>query len=79
MTGDTLFVKACGRSDLPGGDPEQLYQSLDRVGKLDDQIIVYPGHDYGDTKTSTVGTEKQQNPFMQFHSPQEFVRAARGY
>lgn len=78
VTGDTLFVKACGRSDLPGGDPEQLFKSLGRVAALDDQILVYPGHDYGDTKTSTVGAEKRQNPFLQFRSPQEFVRAARG-
>ncbi len=79
LTGDTLFVKACGRSDLPGGDPEQLYRSLDRIAKLDDRIAVHPGHDYGDTKTSTVGAEKRQNPFMQFRSPAEFVSHVRGY
>ena len=79
VTGDTLFVKACGRTDLPGGDPEKLYQSLDRIAKLDDQIVVYPGHDYGETKTSTVGAEKRQNPFMQFRSPQAFVGFVRGY
>ena len=79
VTGDTLFVKACGRTDLPGGDPEALYRSLDKVAKLDDSIVVYPGHDYGDTKTSTVGAEKRQNPFMQFGSPQEFVSYVRGY
>ncbi len=73
VTGDTLFVKACGRTDFPGGDPEQLYRSLDRIAKLDDQITVHPGHDYGDTPTSTIGAEKRQNPFMQFGSPQEFV------
>jgi len=78
LTGDTLFVKACGRSDLPGGDPEQLYRSLDRIAKLDGAIAVHPGHDYGDTTTSTIGKEKQQNPFMQFRSPQEFVSHVRG-
>lgn len=79
VTGDTLFVKACGRTDLPGGDPEQLYKSLDRIATLDDSILVYPGHDYGDTKTSTIGAEKRQNPFMQFGSPAEFVSHVRGY
>lgn len=79
MSGDTLFVKACGRSDLPGGDPAQLYRSLDQIATMDERIVVYPGHDYGDTKTSTVGAEKRQNPFLQFRSPQEFVNAVRGY
>lgn len=74
MTGDTLFVKACGRSDLPGGDPAQLYHSLDQIAQLDEQITVYPGHHYGDTPQSTVGDEKRANPFLQLHSPQEFVR-----
>jgi len=74
MSGDTLFVKACGRSDLPGGDPTQLYHSLDQIATLDERITVYPGHDYGDTPHSTVGDEKRQNPFLQFDSPQQFVR-----
>ncbi|MBI4226895.1 MAG: MBL fold metallo-hydrolase, partial [Candidatus Omnitrophica bacterium] len=78
LSGDTLFVKACGRSDLPGGDPEQLYHSLDQIATLDEQITVYPGHDYGDAPQSTVGDEKRQNPFLQFPSPQAFVRAVTG-
>ena len=78
VTGDTLFVKACGRSDLPGGDPEALYRSLGRIATLDDRITVHPGHDYGDTPTSTVGAEKRQNSFLRFPSPQEFVRRVTG-
>lgn len=78
MSGDTLFVKACGRTDLPGGDPEQLFHSLDEIAKLDEEIRVYPGHDYGDVPHSTVGDEKRANPFLQFPSPQAFVRAVTG-
>lgn len=77
FTGDTLFVKACGRSDLPGGDPELLHHSLGRLAALDERITVYPGHDYGDTPTSTVAAEKRDNPFLQFPSPQQFVRFVR--
>ena len=64
LSGDTLFVKACGRSDLPGGDPEQLHHSLGRIAALDERITVYPGHDYGDTPQSTIGAEKRENPFL---------------
>lgn len=74
LSGDTLFVKACGRSDLPGGDPESLHKSLGRIAALDERITVYPGHDYGDTPHSTIGAEKRENPFLQFPSPQQFVR-----
>lgn len=77
LTGDTLFVKACGRSDLPGGDPEQLHKSLGRIAALDERITVYPGHDYGDTPHSTIGVQKRENPFLQFPSPQQFVQFVR--
>lgn len=79
LTGDTLFVKACGRSDLEGGNPEELWKSLGEIAKLDDNLVVYPGHDYGDTPQSTVAEERRANPFMQFHTPQEFVRRVTGH
>lgn len=48
LTGDTLFVGECGRTDLPGGNPKQLYHSLfDKILKLPDTIEVHPGHNYG--------------------------------
>ena len=74
FTGDTLFVGNCGRTDLPGSDPAEMYHSLfDRLGKLDDKLIVYPGHNYGSTPTSTIGHEKKTNYVLQPRSKQEFL------
>jgi glyoxylase-like metal-dependent hydrolase (beta-lactamase superfamily II) len=65
FTGDSLFVGAAGRVDLPGGDFQILTASLEeRVATLPEETLVWPGHDYGDTVTSTVGREKKENPFL---------------
>ena len=64
FTGDTLFVQAVGRTDLPGGSGSQLIESVHRkVYSLPDNTIVWPGHHYGPTPSSTVLTEKETNPF----------------
>jgi glyoxylase-like metal-dependent hydrolase (beta-lactamase superfamily II) len=74
FTGDTLFVGNCGRTDLPGSDPAEMYHSLfDRLAKLDDKLIVYPGHNYGSTPTSTIGHEKKTNYMLRPRSKQEFL------
>ena len=74
-TGDTLFVGECGRTDLAGGDPSQMYDSLlGRVVKLDDALIVLPGHDYGVSPTSTIGREKRENYTLQPRTREEFLR-----
>ncbi|HLN51746.1 MAG TPA: MBL fold metallo-hydrolase [Thermoplasmata archaeon] len=74
-TGDTLFVGECGRTDLPGGDPSEMYDSLlHRVIRLDDALVVLPGHDYGATPTSTIGREKQENYTLQPRTREEFLR-----
>jgi hydroxyacylglutathione hydrolase len=76
FTGDTLFVDACGRVDMPGGDAAKMWHSLNRkLSSLDDAIAVYPGHHYGTRKTSTIGEQKETNPYMSFTSPEEFKRA----
>ena len=64
ITGDTLFVGNIGRTDLPGGNPRIMSETLRRLKKLDENIEVYPGHDYGSTKSSTIGREKKTNPHM---------------
>ncbi|MEZ0329387.1 MAG: MBL fold metallo-hydrolase [Dissulfuribacterales bacterium] len=65
FTGDTLFVGAVGRTDLPGGSAEVLDRSLkERLAVLPDETIVLSGHDYGDSPTSTIGNEKRYNPYM---------------
>jgi glyoxylase-like metal-dependent hydrolase (beta-lactamase superfamily II) len=74
FTGDTLFVGNCGRTDLPGSDPAEMYHSLSKLAKLDDRLTVYPGHDYGSTPTSTIGQEKKTNHVLRPRSEQEFLR-----
>jgi hydroxyacylglutathione hydrolase len=74
FTGDTLFVGNCGRVDLPGGDAKEMYYSLfDRLAKLDEKLILYPGHNYGPTSTSTIGHEKKANYVLKPRSKQEFL------
>ena len=66
LTGDTLFVGAIGRVDLPGSNEEEMMNSLKKLSKLEDDIEVYPGHDYGSMPKSTIGYEKENNQFMRF-------------
>lgn len=74
FSGDTLFVGNCGRVDLPGGSAKELYHSLfDVLYPLDDELVMYPGHNYGPSETSTIGKEKKTNPVMQRRSEQEFL------
>ena len=75
FTGDTLFVGNCGRVDLPGSNPKEMYTSLlEKVVKLDDSLIVYPGHDYGPRPTSTIGEEKMRNYVLRPRSIGEFLQ-----
>jgi hydroxyacylglutathione hydrolase len=75
FSGDTLFVDACGRIDMPGGDPQKMWWSPNHtLHALDDNTTIYPGHDYGGSPTSTIGEQKQSNPYMQYDSVQQFIR-----
>jgi hydroxyacylglutathione hydrolase len=74
LTGDTLFVGECGRTDLPGGNSKSLYHSLfHKILKLNDNVDVYPGHDYGPKPYSTIGEEKQSNYTLEPRSLKEFI------
>ena len=74
ITGDTLFVGNCGRTDLPGGSIREMYDSLHKKLKsLNDDVEVYPGHDYGDRPSSTMGREKKTNPTLTAASFDEFM------
>ena len=65
FTGDTLFVGAAGRTDLPGASLTQLIASLEeKIMPLPDETRIWPGHDYGETPTSTLGVEMVNNPFL---------------
>jgi hydroxyacylglutathione hydrolase len=74
LTGDTLFVGECGRTDFPGGNSKSMYDSLlGKISKLDDDIEVYPGHDYGNKPSSTIGEEKKTNYTLQPRSLKDFL------
>jgi hydroxyacylglutathione hydrolase len=75
VSGDTLFVDACGRVDMPGGEPEKMWQTLNqKLRALDDNTILFPGHNYGDRPTSTIGEQKKTNPYMNSSTIEEFLR-----
>jgi glyoxylase-like metal-dependent hydrolase (beta-lactamase superfamily II) len=74
LTGDTLFVGSCGRLDLQGSDPNEMYYTIyNKLINLDGNLIIYPGHHYGNTKSSTLGKEKSSNFVFKFHNRQEFL------
>ena len=78
FSGDTLFVKACGRWDLPGGNPAQLYDSLmHTLRPLPEATILYPGHNYAEQPTSTIGEERRTNPFLNLPDREQFLRLAK--
>ncbi len=62
LSGDTLFVRGCGRTTPP--DAPQLYESLQRLKALPEETVVYPGHDYGPSPTSTLAIERAENRFL---------------
>jgi len=66
ISGDTLFVGACGRCDLPGGDETKMAGSLKRLAGLDPATEVFPGHAYGSANSTTIEHERKTNPFMKF-------------
>ncbi len=74
FSGDTLFVGNCGRIDLPGGSAKELYHSLfDVLYTLDENLILYSGHNYGPSAVSTIGKEKTTNLVMQKRPEKEFL------
>lgn len=74
VSGDTLFIGACGRVDLPGSDPAQMYDSLvNKLKRLPEETVLYPGHNYAGRPTSTIGEEKQRNMYMRFNRLEDFL------
>jgi hydroxyacylglutathione hydrolase len=75
VAGDTLFVNGCGRVDLPGSDPVAMYHTLTgTLGKLDDDVVLYPGHDYGPSKTSNFAEQRLTNAYLRPRSLEEWQR-----
>jgi glyoxylase-like metal-dependent hydrolase (beta-lactamase superfamily II) len=61
VSGDTLFLDGCGRTDLPGSDHALMVESLKRLSKVDDDIVLYPGHRYSMASSANMGAVKQSN------------------
>jgi hydroxyacylglutathione hydrolase len=79
ISGDTLFINACGRTDLPGGDPKELYHSLTgTLMKMDDSTVLCPGHNYSDQATITMGHQKKNNPYLMCDSLENFLKFRTG-
>ncbi|HEX3996059.1 MAG TPA: rhodanese-like domain-containing protein, partial [Acetobacteraceae bacterium] len=78
FTGDTLLIRGTGRTDFQNGDARTQYESLQRLLRLPDETLVFPGHDYkGDTVT-TVGEERRCNPRLQVKSADDYVALMAG-
>ena len=74
MAGDTLFLQGCGRTDLPGSDPDAIYDSLvNRLAKLPDDTVVYPGHLYSAEGSASLAETKRRNPVLAPRSAEEWL------
>jgi glyoxylase-like metal-dependent hydrolase (beta-lactamase superfamily II) len=79
ISGDTLFIDGCGRCDLPGSDPQQMYHSLYNViSRLPDDTVIYPGHNYGPAPSATLGSQKKTNPYLTCAGIEEFLSERMG-
>ncbi len=76
LTGDTLFLDdgGAGRTDLPGGDPGEHWESLQKIMKLPDHLMVYPAHEYRGREPSSLGEQKKRNPNLQPRSKEAYVK-----
>lgn len=74
VAGDTLFLRGCGRTDFPGGDPAAMYESLiNRLARLPDDTIVYPGHQYSPEASAPLGETKRRNPVLAPRGAEEWL------
>jgi len=73
VAGDTLFLQGCGRVDLPGGDSAEMYRTLtQRLSKIEDKIILYPGHNYGGRPFAPMGEVRRDNHYLQIDSLEDW-------
>ncbi len=77
LTGDTLLIGGCGRTDLPTGDSSALFHSLQRLLALPDDTGVFPAHDYDGRRASTMGRERKNNVRLKLQTVDEFSGAMK--
>lgn len=79
VAGDTLFLQGCGRVDLPGGNSEELFRTLtQRLSKIQDEVILYPGHNYGGSGSAPMGEVRETNSYLQIKRLEDWL-ALMGY
>lgn len=75
VAGDTLFLDGCGRTDLPGGDPEQMYETLThRLAKIPDDTVLFPGHLYSPEPSATMGDTRAGNYVFQLRTLEQWLQ-----
>lgn len=79
IAGDTLFLEGCGRTDLPGSDPEQMYESLtSRLARVPDEAVLYPGHRYSLESSATMGVTRERNAVFRIPGRDHWLAAFTG-
>ena len=74
VAGDTLFLQGCGRVDLPGGNSEELFHTLTRrLSKIEDHIVLYPGHNYGGSPSGEMGDVRESNSYLKINSLDDWL------
>lgn len=74
VSGDTLFLDGCGRTDLPGGDPSEIYKTLQRLAQLPDDLDLYPGHFYSSKPFADLGGVKRSNMVFRAKDQNDWLR-----
>jgi len=77
FSADVLLIGSVGRTDFQNGSPESMFDTLQRLKRLPDETILCPGHDYHNLRTSTIGKEKGNNPFLKGDNKENFVKNMR--
>ena len=79
VAGDTLFLQGCGRVDLPGGNSEVMYDTLTRrLAKIQDEVVLYPGHNYGGGPSASMGNVRETNSYLQINSLEDWLAIMGG-
>ena len=79
VAGDTLFLEGCGRTDLPGSDPAQMYESLTtRLARVPDDTVLYPGHRYSLESSATMGATRERNTVLRIPGREQWLAAFAG-
>lgn len=73
VAGDTLFLDGCGRTDLPGSDPDAMYESIHtRLARIPDHATLFPGHLYSPEPSASLGDTRERNYVFRFSTPEQW-------